>query len=145
MKKIIIVIPIIIVVGFLIISNSNGEVKNDKPVFHVTLADPRMYQDGVYTDEFTVEPGEYVFRFVPNGDSPKLLLISLSGDNFNLNESFTLNGTLHETGISQYYTWDYDGGKKILINEVQDVTIQINPNGNFLGSVSIDILENVKQ
>jgi len=101
-----------------------------------------MYQDGVFTDVFSLEAGEYYFRFIPNGDSPKSLSISLEGENFNFNENFRLNGTLHKTAISEYYTWDYEGQKKIEIFEKQEFAIQINPNGNFLGTVSVDIIEN---
>ena len=48
----------------------------------------------------------------------------------------------HQTGISEYFTWDYDGQKKIINSETQKVSITINPNGQTLGSVSVDILEN---
>ncbi|PIW33536.1 MAG: hypothetical protein COW27_00205 [Nitrosopumilales archaeon CG15_BIG_FIL_POST_REV_8_21_14_020_37_12] len=143
MKKIIVIIPIIIaVIGLIVVSESNNEVRIDKAVFHVTLADPEMYQDGVYTDMFSVEAGNYFFRFIPNGDSPKSLSISLKGKNLNFYEDFRLNGTLHETGISQYYTWDYDGQKQFVISEQQEITIEINPNGSILGSVSVSILQN---
>jgi len=143
LKKIIVIIPIIIaVIGLIVVSESNNEVRIDKAVFHVTLADPEMYQDGVYTDMFSVEAGNYFFRFIPNGDSPKSLSISLKGKNLNFYEDFRLNGTLHETGISQYYTWDYDGQKQFVISEQQEITIEINPNGSILGSVSVSILQN---
>ena len=143
MKKIIIVIPIIIaVVGFILSSESNNTTKTDNVIFHITLANPEIYQDGKFTDTFSLEAGEYFFRFVPNGDSPKSLSISLKGDNFNFSENFRLNGTSHETGISQYYTWDYDGEKEIIVSEKQNVTIQINPNGNLVGTVSVDITQN---
>ncbi|QUC64556.1 hypothetical protein NsoK4_09060 [Nitrosopumilus sp. K4] len=136
-------IPIIVaVVGLVIISSFDENDEENKAIFHVTLADPKMYQDGVYSEKFLVEAGEYFFRFVPNGDSPQILSISINGENFLFKENFTLKGTLHETGISQYYTWDYEGQKKIEINEKQELEIMINPNGNFLGTVSVDILEN---
>jgi hypothetical protein len=140
-KKIIVIAIIVAAIGFVALSMPDEKAKIDKSVFHVTLADPHMYQDGVFTDSFPIKPGEYFFRFVPNGDSPRSLSISLKGEGFNFHENFTLNGTSHETGISQYYTWDYDGQKKIEIPGQQDLTIQINPNGNFLGTVSVDILE----
>lgn len=143
MKKIIVIIPIIIaIIGLIVVSESNNEARVDKAVFHVTLADPKMYQDGVYTDMFSAEAGSYFFRFIPNGDSPKSLSISLKGKNLNFYEDFRLNGTLHETGISQYYTWDYDGQKQVVISEQQEITIEINPNGSILGSVSVSILQN---
>ena len=142
-KKIaIILLPIIVAVtGFALLSFNDGN-KADNVVFHVTLADPKLYQDGVYTDIFSIESGQYSFRFVPNGDSPQILSILLNGDNFRFNEDFRLNGISHETGISQYYTWDYDGEKEIVISEYQEITIQINPNGDLLGSVSVDLISN---
>lgn len=140
-KKILIISIIIVVIGLVFLSSSNNNEKIDKTVFHVTLANPKMYQEGVFSDVFSLEEGEYFFRFVPNGDSPKSLSISLKGDSFEFNENFKLNGTSHETGISQYYTWDYDGQKEINVFEPQDVIIRINPNGNFMGTVSVDIIE----
>lgn len=135
------IIPIIVAVIGLVISLNNEEEENDS-IFHVTLADPKMYENNVFSDVFFVEPGEYSFRFVPNGDSPQILSISLQGKNFRYDENFRLNGTLHDTGISQYYTWDYDGQKRIEISQGEELRIQINPNGNVLGSVSVDILGN---
>lgn len=145
LKKVILVIPIIIaIIGLLIVSGTNDKTEKERAVFHVTLAEPKMYQDGIYADKFSISKGEYFFNFIPNGDSPKILSISLKGENFDFNENFRLNGTLHDTGISKYYTWDYDGQKVFRVNSDQDITIQINPNGSLLGSVSVDILENNK-
>ena len=108
----------------------------------ITLADPSIYSNGVYTETFTINKGEYSFRFVPNGSSPKILSISLEGTNFDFREDFKLESTSHQTGISEYFTWEYDGQKTIVISEMQEVSIIINPNGNVMGSVSVDILEN---
>jgi len=55
---------------------------------------------------------------------------------------FKLVGTSHQTGISEYFTWDYEGEENILIPEKQEISISIYPNGNVMGSVSVDILEN---
>ena len=60
----------------------------------------------------------------------------------NFSEDFKRIGTPHQTGISEYYTWDYDGEKNFMISETQEISIIINPNGETLGSVSVDILEN---
>ncbi len=49
---------------------------------------------------------------------------------------------MHETEISEFFTWKYDGEKIIEISEMQEVSITINPNGNVMGSISVDILEN---
>ena len=142
MNKKIIIIPIVVAIAGFTLSSLDNEEKSDNTVFHVTLADPKMFQEGVYTDVFSIDSGQYSFRFVPNGDSPQLLSILLNGESFSFDEGFKLNGTSHETGISQYYTWDYDGMKEITISEDQEVTIQINPNGNLLGSVSVDLIRN---
>ena len=140
-KKIVIIPVIIIVIVFAINFSSDSEVeKND--VFHITLADPDLYTNEVYFDEFTISKGEYSFSFVPNGSSPKILSIKLNGDSFNFSEDFKLEGTLHQTGMSEYYTWDYNGERNILILEEEEILISINPNGNVMGSVSVDILEN---
>ena len=111
-------------------------------MFHVTLADPTLYSNGVYTDVFLIDAGQYSFRFVPNGSSPEILSITLNGESFDFSEDFKLENTLHQTGISEYFTWKYIGQEKILISEKQEISIMINPNGKTMGSVSVDILQN---
>ena len=143
MNKKIIIIPIVIVVAIVLVNFSLDETnKKNNILFHVTLADPNLYVDGVYTEIFSLEKGEYFFRFVPNGSSPEILSITLSGDTFNFSEDFKLVGIPHQTEISEYFTWKYDGQKNIVIPEMQEVSIIINPNEKTLGSVSVDILEN---
>ena len=137
------IIPIVIVVAIVLVNFSSDETnKKNNILFHVTLADPNLYVDGVYTDIFSLEKGEYFFRFVPNGSSPEILSITLSGDTFDFSEDFKLVGIPHQTEISEYFTWKYDGQKNIVIHEMQEVSIIINPNEKTLGSVSVDILEN---
>lgn len=143
MQKKILALPIIIIIVIAAIgSQSNQSNEKNDSVFHITLADPKLYDNGIYSTTFDIEKGEYKFRFVPNGDSPQNLSISLKGDDFAFSENFKLNGTLHDTGISEYYTWDYDGQKSILIPTQNEIFIQINPNGNLKGSVSVDIIGN---
>ena len=72
---------------------------------------------------FSLEKGEYFFRFVPNGSSPEILSITLSGDTFDFSEDFKLVGIPHQTEISEYFTWKYDGQKNIVIPEMQEVSI----------------------
>jgi len=143
MNKKIVIIPFVILIVIIIVNFSSVKTseKNDN-IFHITLADPNLYVDGAYNDKFTIEKGEYSFRFVPNGSSPKILSISLNSNSFGFSENFELVGTPHQTGISEYFTWDYDGERNILIPEKQEISISINPNGNVMGSVSVDILEN---
>lgn len=142
MNKKMIIISIILIVVVIGLSISQDDKKNSSVVFHVTLADPNLYKNGVYSNTFTVNKGDYTFKFVPNGDSPESLTILLKGENFNFSENFELKGTLHQTGISEYYTWDYDGQKTISIPSQQLISIEINPNGNEMGPVSVDIIEN---
>ena len=143
LNKKIIIIPIVVILTIVLVSFSSNETSEKNNIlFHITLADPNLYVNDVYTEKFTLEKGEYLFRFVPNGSSPKILSIALNGDTFDYSENFKLIGTPHQTGISEYFTWDYDGQKNIFISEMQEFSITINPNGETLGSVSVDILEN---
>jgi len=143
MNKKIVLIPIVMIIAtFVTIFSLDPSERNGNVVFHVTLADSGLYANGVYTDTFTINEGEYSFRFVPNGSSPEILSIILNGENFDFSEDFNLESTLHQTGTSEYLTWKYVGQEIILISEMQEVFIIINPNGNVIGSVSVDILEN---
>ena len=143
MNKKIVIIPIVIIITiFVVIFSLDPSEKNSNIVFHATLADADLYTNGVYTDTFTIDRGEYSFRFVPNGSSPEILSIMLSGENFDFSEDFKLESTSHQTGASEYFTWEYNGQKTILVSEIQEISIIINPNGNVMGSVSVDILEN---
>ncbi len=142
MNKKIVIIPIVIIVGFVVIFSSDPSEKNDNVVFHATLADPDLYTNGVYTDVLTINKGEYSFRFVPNGSSPEILSITLNGEKLEFSEDFKLKSTSHQTGTSEYFTWEYEGQKIIEVAEIQEISIIINPNGNVMGSVSVDILKN---
>jgi len=133
---------VVIILSFVVIFSLDTSEKNSNVVFHVTLADPKLYINGAYTDTFTIDRGEYSFRFVPNGSSPEILSITLKGEKFNFSEDFKLESTSHQTGTSEYFTWKYVGQKIILISVMQEISITINPNGNVMGSVSVDILEN---
>lgn len=141
-KRLIVIIPIIIGV-ILAVSMLNGDERQTKnTIFHETLADPQQYRDGLFSKVFFAEKGTYSFRFVPNGDSPKIMEISLNGDNFEFSEEFVLEGTAHQTGISEYYTWDYLGEKTVIIPSNQEIKITINPRGNVMGPVSVYLEEN---
>ena len=134
--------PIVIVIGLIILnfSGDSEDVKNNI-VFHETLADPDIYVEGIYTKKFHVDSGEYYFRFVPNGSSPEILSVLITGNNVDFSKDYMLEGTLQETGISEYYTWEYIGDKSLTILEGEEITITIDPNGNKRGSVSVDILK----
>ena len=126
-------------VGFF--SSLDGQSENRvERVFHITLADPDLYENGIYSETFEIDEGVFEFRFVPSGDSPQTLSITLKGESISFEEDFKLEGTPHESGISSYFTWEYLGKKAIEIPESQKVEIVINPNGNLLGPVSVDIV-----
>ena len=137
-------IGILIILGVVILGISismNSEEKDDNVVFHITLADPELYTNGIYTSNFTIESGTYFFRFVPNGSSPEILSIKLSGQNYSFIENFNLKDIPYESETSKYFTWEYEGVKNITIDSMEEVTIAINPNDNVMGSVSIDIIK----
>jgi hypothetical protein len=137
-------IGILIILGVVILGVSlsmNFEEKEDNVVFHITLADPELYTNGIYTNNFTIESGTYYFRFVPNGSSPEILSIKLSGQNYSFIENFNLKGIPHESETSKYFTWEYQGEKNVTIDSMQEITIVINSNGNVMGSVSVDIIK----
>ena len=78
----------------------------------------------------------YKFDFVAMGDSPKWIKISV-GD---FSELLYLEGTLVDTGISEYYTWDYVGNKEFSLTKVcKDCDIIVERHGNLEGSVTISL------
>ena len=137
MRKAVYIIAVVIIATAIAVSLQS---KNQtSTAYHVTLADPKLYNNGTFTDNFKIQKGTYQFGFVPNGDSPQNISISLKGDSFSYSENFSLNGTLHNTGISSYYTWDYLGSKAVEIPQDQEIQVLINPHDNVLGSVSVDL------
>ena len=86
----------------------------------------------------------YKFDFVAMGDSPKWIKISVDG----FSELFILEGTLIDTGISKYYTWDYTGNKSFEISTKQcpnqkicgfDIIVQRADMSGLKGSVTISL------
>ena len=108
-------------------------------VYHTLLADPEIYENGVYSEDFDIAAGNYKFKFIPNGDSPQTLSIVLNGESFSFSENFELEGTSHKSPISEYFTWDYLGQKEFQLTQGQSLEITINPNGNTAGTVSVMI------
>ena len=143
-KKISIVL-VIVIVGFVtfdwITGFSDGKEKTNNVVFHITLANPELYSNGVYTEKFSIDPGTYFFRFVPNGSSPEILSIKLTSQNYEFVENYTLIGTPHESETAKYFTWEYQGKGEIIIESSKQISININPNGNVNGSVSVDLIK----
>ena len=145
MNKKIVIMGIIFILGFVafdwITGLSDQDEKINEDIFHITLADPELYVNGVYSEKFLIEPGTYFFRFVPNGSSPEILSIKLIGQNYAFEENFELVGIPHESETAKYFTWKYDGNEKIIIDSFQEISISINPNGNVKGSVSVDLIK----
>lgn len=131
-------ITVAVVFG-LILTAPSGDSGREQ-IYHARLADPKQYQDGVFSDTFFVKQGEYEFRFVPNGDSPQTLSIALNGQSFSFAEDFELKGTEHGD-VGKYYTWEYLGQDKISIPEDQELQIRVDPNGNVLGPVSVYLIK----
>ena len=145
MNKKIVIMAIILILGFVAfdwitgLSDEDEDINED--IFHITLADPELYVNGVYSEKFLIESGTYFFRFVPNGSSPEILSIKLIGQNYAFEENFELVGIPHESETAKYFTWKYDGNEKIIIDSSQEISISINPNGNVKGSVSVDLIK----
>ena len=145
MNKKIVIMAIILILGFVafdwITGLSDEDEKINEDIFHITLADPELYANGVYTEKFLIEPGTYFFRFVPNGSSPEILSIKLTSQNYEFRGNFNLIGIPHESETAKYFTWMYEGNKIITIDSFQEISISINPNGNVNGSVSVDLIK----
>ena len=107
------------------------------------MSESKYGEVGIYEESFEIGNVDcqrfcdYKFRFVPNGDSPQTLSVSISGYNTSFSEDFQLVGTLVETDISQYYTWDYDGQKIFQVSGLEKIKIVIDPHGNTKGTVSV--------
>ena len=100
-----------------------------------------------------LEGGTYKIGFVPMGDSPAKIELTIKGkwtESYRLepswrqifSEEFVLKGTPVDTGISKYYTWEYVGQKYVYIPEVEgeaDYEIAISRSGNLKGSVTISL------
>lgn len=117
-------------------------------VFHATLADPSLYEDGVYggvfeTPQSTAGTGDgkdsrYVLDFVLSGSSPEMLSITMrGGGGFEYAGDFVLKGTRHEAGLGEFYTWEYVGDNTVLIPDGDTVSMTIDPDGDTQGSLSV--------
>ena len=146
-----IILAAIIVVVFFGAEINEDNLEEQEPgavVFHVTLGDPILYgENGYYKEKITVEEGTYEFRFVPNGDSPQKLSVTIYSQTgiILMDEHFELEGNLVDGGISSWYTWDYLGEKMISFDSSQlhqgIIKIVVNPNGNLNGPVSIELVQ----
>ena len=125
--------------------NPENEDRPNSEVWSTRIAGPEFAD--ISTHKFQAVSLErnvpYKLEFVPMGDSPERLKISVGGV---FSELFILEKTLVDTGISKYYTWEYVGKENVHISNQQcpnqktcnyDITVQ--RFGNLEGSVSISL------
>ena len=113
----------------------------------------------IRADLGAIEGGTYKIGFVPMGDSPAKIFLTIKGkwtESYRLepswrqifSEEFVLEKSLVDTGISKYYTWEYIGQKFVQIPELEGkipssdeaiYEITIGRSGNLEGSVSISL------
>ena len=150
------------------IANPGGEPAKEEPsseVWNFRFSGKEFHNINSHGfDGISLETGNtYQFKFVPMGDSPEQLRISLiwpGGQHHKTVEVFSdtlyLKKTLVDTGISKYYTWEYVGDKFFQISDKEcyekDSTsstilkkplcyyeLNVERIGNLMGSVSISI------
>ena len=125
--------------------NPENEDRPNSEVWSTRIAGPEFAD--ISTHKFQAVSLErnvpYKLEFVPMGDSPERLKISVGGI---FSELFILEKTLVDTGISKYYTWEYVGKENVHISNQQcpnqktcnyDITVE--RFGNLEGSVSISL------
>lgn len=138
-KLSIVVIVAVVIVLFVINTDSNS---SSDIIFQARLADPSVYENGVFIDAFDIKKGNYTFRFTPNGDSPQILSIQILDNNTILfSEDFKLKGTPQGEEFARYYTWDYQGKKELDIDEEKRLYIKIDPHKNILGPVTVELIK----
>ena len=125
--------------------NPENEDRPNSEVWSTRIAGPEFAD--ISTHKFQAVSLErnvpYKLEFVPMGDSPERLKISVGGV---FSELFVLEKTLVDTGISKYYTCEYVGKENVHISNQQcpnqktcnyDITVE--RFGNLEGSVSISL------
>jgi len=126
----------------------NGE------VWSIRMASPEWHDRQTVSASLpNLEEGTYKLGFVPMGDSPSKIRIDIkvrsagsdfAGTSWGLvfSERFVLKGTPVDTGISEYYTWEYVGQKYVYIPKVEgeaNYEMKIERSGNLEGSVTISL------
>ena len=125
--------------------NPENEDRPNSEVWSTRIAGPEFADISTYKFQaVSLERNvPYKLEFVPMGDSPERLKISVGGV---FSELFILEKTLVDTGISKYYTWEYVGKENVHISNQQcpnqktcnyDITVE--RFGNLEGSVSISL------
>ena len=154
------IIGVIILAAIIVVVSVGAQINPDNPeneenqkseVWSTRISGPEF--DDVFNHRYSPITLErkvpYKFDFVPMGDSPERLKISVGGKGSGVevfSEMLYLEGTLMDTGISEYYTWDYVGNKNFEISFKQcpnqktcnyDITVE--RHGNLKGSVTISL------
>ena len=133
----------------------NPDNPENKEVWSIRMAGPGFdnISDHMYGPITLEREVPYEFHFVPMGDSPERLGIWVVSNQIGVGTIFSANylleGTLVDTGISEYYTWDYTGpwcGQKLCqIEYLQcrektcEYDIIVKRYGNLKGSVTISL------
>ena len=146
------------------IANPGGEPAKEEPsseVWNFRFSGQEFHNISSHGfDGISLETGNtYQFKFVPMGDSPEQLRLSLIGKSPSVqvfSDTLYLKKTLVDTGISKYYTWEYVGDRFFQISDKEcyekDTTsstifkkqsciyeLNVERIGNLMGSVSIGI------
>ena len=155
------IIGAIILAAIIVVVSVGAQINPDNPeneenqkseVWSTRISGPEF--DDVFNHRYSPITLErkvpYKFDFVPMGDSPERLKISVGGKGSEVevfSEMLILEGTLVDTGISEYYTWDYTGNKNFEISYQQcpnqktcNYDIMVERYGNLKGSVSIQLI-----
>ena len=142
---------IIVSMAYGAIANPGGEMgeKSDQTIWNVRFSGNDDYESLSNGGIGYLEKGYYKIEFVPMGDSPNKIRIMISeqggiyetqGIGMVLNELYILDRDLVDTGISKYYTWEYNGDKSFYIPESGSYwKYGIGFEGNLEGSVSISL------
>ena len=110
----IVAIAIAVSIAYGAVANPGGneETRADSEIWNFRFSGPEFHD--VASHQFAPisldKNVPYKFEFVPMGDSPERLRITVGGDGHGVrvfSEEFILQRELVDTGISKYYTWDY--------------------------------------
>jgi len=131
------------------IANPGGiEEKPTGEVWKFRFSGPEWEDKGGFRGGMGIlEKGYYEIRFVPMGDSPSKIIIDIEKMNydspgrtdFGAEREFFLDRDLVDTGISKYYTWEYNGEENFSVKETGDFEIYIGREGNLKGSVTVSV------
>ena len=133
----IVAVAIIVSIAYGAVANPGGEPVRDEPsseVWNFRFSGQEFHNISSHGfDGISLETGNtYQFKFVPMGDSPEQLRLSLIGKSPSVqvfSDTLYLKKTLVDTGISKYYTWEYVGDRFFQIST--------SGNGNFIHCISI--------